>query len=170
MLWVLEVAASIFESRYNIQSGWWATGLCFTDTWACCLLCTLLWWTIWSCCNVPWIIIANLCCTYTYQSIFRSLIWYIFHDSRKRIFWNTTWLSIQVFLKLWKFLQMGQHLVIVSFFGQSETQSHFLQLNSNSKNCYFRSACTQQRMCGSNLRLLSVSSCKLVLGSMVAAR
>jgi hypothetical protein len=65
---------------------------------------------------------------------------------------------------------MGQHLVSVRFFGQSETQSHFLQLNSKRKNCYFRSACTQQRMCCSNLRLLSVSSCKPVLGSMAAAR
>jgi hypothetical protein len=44
------------------------------------------------------------------QSKFRPLTWYIFHDCHKRIFWDTTWLAIQVFLKLWKVLKWGSML------------------------------------------------------------
>jgi hypothetical protein len=54
MLWVvvvLEVATSTFESWNKVQVGWWAMGLCFTGSWAFCLLCTLLWWMVWPCCN-----------------------------------------------------------------------------------------------------------------------
>jgi hypothetical protein len=52
-LWVHEVVSSTFESRYKVQGWWWATVLCFTDTWACCLLCTLLWQIFWPRCNIP---------------------------------------------------------------------------------------------------------------------
>jgi hypothetical protein len=44
------------------------------------------------------------------QSKFRPLTWYIFHDCHKRIFRDTTWLAIQVFLKLWKVLKWGSTL------------------------------------------------------------